>query len=57
MGTDDSIDLKIIASPDTVADHAKNVVLTVTGTKTLPSKALAYEWECSKFSKSPFNLS
>ncbi|XP_039867914.1 polycystic kidney disease protein 1-like 2 [Simochromis diagramma] len=42
----DSADLKIIATPDTLVDYTQRVTLTVTGTESLPSKELAYEWEC-----------
>ncbi|XP_076743594.1 polycystin-1-like protein 2 [Maylandia zebra] len=44
----DSADLKIIATPDTLVDYTQRVTLTVTGTESLPSKELAYEWECNK---------
>ncbi|XP_075966222.1 polycystin-1-like protein 2 [Anarhichas minor] len=38
--------LKITASPDTLVDHTQSVTLSVTGTESLPSKGLAFEWEC-----------
>lgn len=49
MSDSDSGDLKIIATPDTLVDYTQRVTLTVTGTESLPSKELAYEWECSKY--------
>ncbi|XP_069030569.1 polycystin-1-like protein 2 [Embiotoca jacksoni] len=43
---DNSTDVKIIATPGTLVDYTQSVTLTVTGTESLPSKRLAYEWKC-----------
>lgn len=49
MSVDDSTDLKIIATPDTLVDNTRSVTLSVTGTELLPSKGLIFEWKCSKY--------
>ncbi|XP_044057560.1 polycystic kidney disease protein 1-like 2 isoform X2 [Siniperca chuatsi] len=46
MSIDDSNDLKIIATPDTLVDYTQSVTLSVTGTESLPSKGLTFEWKC-----------
>ncbi|XP_042266661.1 polycystic kidney disease protein 1-like 2 [Thunnus maccoyii] len=46
MSVDDSHDLRINATPETVVDYTQNVTLTVTGNDSLPSKGLAFEWKC-----------
>lgn len=48
MSVDDS-QLKIISTPDTLVDYTQNVTLSVTGTESLPSKGLTFEWTCSKY--------
>lgn len=49
MSVDDSADLKIIATPDTLVDNTRSVTLSVTGHELLPSKGLIFEWKCSKY--------
>nr|XP_046243263.1 polycystic kidney disease protein 1-like 2 isoform X2 [Scatophagus argus] len=46
VSVDNSTDLKIIATPDTLADYTQNVTLSVTGYESLPSKGLIFEWKC-----------
>ncbi|XP_070762062.1 polycystin-1-like protein 2 [Enoplosus armatus] len=46
MSVDDSNDLKIIATPDALVDYTQSVTLSATGTESLPSKGLAFEWKC-----------
>ncbi|XP_039983123.1 polycystic kidney disease protein 1-like 2 [Xiphias gladius] len=46
MSVDDSTDLRIIATPDTLVDYTQSVTLRVTGTESLPSKGLTFEWKC-----------
>lgn len=50
MSVEESIDLKIIATPDTLVDNTQSVTLSVsvTGTESLPSKGLIFEWKCRK---------
>lgn len=48
MSIEESIDLKIIATPDTLVDNTQSVTLSVTGTESLPSKGLIFEWKCRK---------
>ncbi|XP_051235467.1 polycystic kidney disease protein 1-like 2 isoform X2 [Dicentrarchus labrax] len=45
MNVEDSNDLKIIATPDTVVEYNQSLTLSVTGTD-LPSKGLTFEWNC-----------
>lgn len=52
MSVDNSTDLKVIATPNALADYTHNVTLNVTGTESLPSKGLSFEWKCSKYSTS-----
>lgn len=49
MSVYDSSGFKIIATPDTVVDYTQSVTLSVTGTESLPSKGLTFEWKCSKY--------
>ena len=42
-------DLKITAAPDAVVDNTESVTLSVTGTESLPSKGLIFEWKCGKY--------
>lgn len=45
-----SIDnLKITATPDILVDYTQSVTLSVTGTESLPSKGLTFEWRCGKY--------
>ncbi|XP_045888956.1 polycystic kidney disease protein 1-like 2 isoform X2 [Micropterus dolomieu] len=46
MSVYDSSGFKIIATPDTVVDYTQSVTLSVTGTESLPSKGLTFEWKC-----------
>ncbi|XP_035483332.2 polycystic kidney disease protein 1-like 2 isoform X1 [Scophthalmus maximus] len=46
MSVDNSTDLKIIATPDTLINYTQSVTLRVNGTESLPSKGLAFEWKC-----------
>ncbi|XP_042342348.1 polycystic kidney disease protein 1-like 2 [Plectropomus leopardus] len=39
-------DLKITATPDTLADYSQSVKLSVKGTESLPEKGLTFEWRC-----------
>ncbi|KAK5935294.1 hypothetical protein CgunFtcFv8_020669 [Champsocephalus gunnari] len=39
-------DLKITAAPDTVVDYSQSVTLSATGTESLSSKGLTFEWKC-----------
>ncbi len=48
MSVDDSVDLKIVAAPDTLVDYTHSVTLSATGTESLHSKELTFEWKCSK---------
>lgn len=48
MSVDDSDDLKIIATPDTLVDYTQSVTLSISGTESLPSKGLTFEWKCGK---------
>ncbi|XP_071766137.2 polycystin-1-like protein 2 [Centroberyx gerrardi] len=41
-----SYDLKIVATPDTVADYTQSVTLGVNGTGSLTSKGNTFEWKC-----------
>ncbi|KAM7014972.1 polycystin-1-like protein 2 [Tautogolabrus adspersus] len=43
---EDSNELKIIQTPDSVVDYTQSVTLSVTGTESLPSKGLTFEWKC-----------
>ncbi|XP_068452137.1 polycystin-1-like protein 2 [Clinocottus analis] len=38
--------LKITATPDTLVDSTQSVTLSVTGTESLASKGLTFEWKC-----------
>ncbi|XP_036950669.1 polycystic kidney disease protein 1-like 2 isoform X1 [Acanthopagrus latus] len=44
--TDDSHDLKMIATPDTLVDYTQSVTLSTTWTESLPSKGLTFDWKC-----------
>ncbi|GAA6233697.1 polycystic kidney disease protein 1-like 2 isoform X1 [Lates japonicus] len=48
VSVDDSADLKITATPDTLVDYTHTVTLRVTGTESLPSRGLTFEWNCKK---------
>ncbi|XP_032371632.1 polycystic kidney disease protein 1-like 2 [Etheostoma spectabile] len=39
-------DLKITATPDTLVDYTQSVTLSVTGTESLSSRGLTFEWRC-----------
>ncbi|XP_029281679.1 polycystic kidney disease protein 1-like 2 [Cottoperca gobio] len=39
-------DFKITAIPDTLVDYTQMVTLNVTGTESLPSQGLTFEWTC-----------
>ena len=49
MSDDDSYDLKINATPETLVDYNQSVTLTVNGSDSLPSEGLTFKWECSKY--------
>lgn len=49
MSVDDSNDLKITATPDTVVDYTQSVKLSLTATESFPSKGFTFEWKCSKY--------
>ncbi|XP_023129023.3 polycystic kidney disease protein 1-like 2 isoform X1 [Amphiprion ocellaris] len=46
MSDNDSGNLKIISTPDTLVDYSQSVTLTVNETESLPTKGLAFEWKC-----------
>ncbi|KAI3377913.1 hypothetical protein L3Q82_009040 [Scortum barcoo] len=46
MSVDNSTDLRIIATPDTLVDYTQSVTLSVNGTESLSSKGLTFEWTC-----------
>lgn len=52
MSVNDSTDLKIIATPDILIEYSQTVKLTASGTESLPSKGLTFEWKCSKYNNS-----
>ncbi|XP_075878911.1 polycystin-1-like protein 2 [Nelusetta ayraudi] len=43
---EDSVHLKVMATPEMLFDNSQSVTLTVHGTESLPSKGLIYEWKC-----------
>lgn len=45
---EDSVHLKVIASPKMLFDSSQSVTLTAHGTESLQSKGLMYEWKCRK---------
>lgn len=49
MSVDDSIKVKIIATPNTLVDYSQSVTLSMTQTELLPSRGLMFEWECRKY--------
>ncbi|XP_053175168.1 polycystic kidney disease protein 1-like 2 [Scomber japonicus] len=48
MSDDDSYDLKINATPETLVDYNQSVTLTVNGSDSLPSEGLTFKWQCKK---------
>lgn len=42
------MDLKIVKTPKILVDYTQNVTLNVSGTESLPSEGLTFEWKCSK---------
>lgn len=50
ISVDESIKVKISATPDTLVDNSQSVTLSVTQTELLPSSGLKFEWDCRKYS-------
>ncbi|CAJ1049631.1 polycystic kidney disease protein 1-like 2 [Xyrichtys novacula] len=44
--TEESVDLKITATPDTVVDYTQSVTLNISGAESLPSEGLTFKWKC-----------
>ncbi|XP_034536196.1 polycystic kidney disease protein 1-like 2 [Notolabrus celidotus] len=43
---EESVDLKIVKTPDSLVDYNQSVTLSVSGTESLPSKGLTFKWKC-----------
>ncbi|XP_028258061.1 polycystic kidney disease protein 1-like 2 [Parambassis ranga] len=48
MTVEESMDLKIKATPESLDDYSQNITLTVTGMESLPRQSLLFEWTCKK---------
>ncbi|XP_077374484.1 polycystin-1-like protein 2 [Festucalex cinctus] len=46
MRNDESYDLKVISTPESVVDFTQNVTLSINGSVSLPSKGLEFKWKC-----------